>query len=219
MVTISSGISHQGSTRMPHGHLLLCLGIVAVIGTVLAGCATPLPPPPVMGGCPGSNTGPSVRFGSLNLTPTVGLVPVGSTVSKNLIVTSPPPLLQLDFGGPTFTDAFEICVVTNPPVRSTQLGVDVIGLLEDPSPSAGATGPVNYWQNLFAGLLLRPLQDNQTSATGVLKVDVPAQNLVSALTSPPPAGFSSGRMLFTIKLSDGTHQLDLTITCRIRGVC
>ena len=50
------------------GAYLLCLPLLAILG----GCT-----PPPMSGCPGGNTGPSVRYGSLNLTPTVGVVMVG----------------------------------------------------------------------------------------------------------------------------------------------
>jgi len=136
-------------------------------------------------------------------------------VFKTLYVTmSGPLMLQLDAGGPQFSDAFEICVVTNPPARNTHLGGSfVTGMLLDPSPSGGSSGPVNFWNNVFASLLIRPLQDNRTSPSGVLKVDVPAQNLRNAISNPPP-GYSSGRMLITINPGDGAHQLDLTIAPR-----
>ena len=166
---------------------------------------------PAGAGCPGGNIGPSVRYGSLNLTPTVGFVNTTPVVDKTLIVSKTgTPAFQLDFGGPMIGDDFEICVLTNPPARKTHLGVDVTGVLEDPGPLT-AGGSVNFWQNVFATFFVRPLQDDQTDANGVLKVDVPAQNLRNAIAFPPSGIQTTGRMLITIILSDGPHKLDLTL--------
>jgi hypothetical protein len=153
--------------------------------------------------------GPSLRYGSLNLTPTIGVVNTSPEVPKTLYVTmSGAPGFQLDAGGPMIGNDFEICVVTSPPAINTHLGVDVSGQLEDPS--GGPSGPANFWQNVFATFFVRPLQDNQTDANGALKLDVSAQDLRNAIGNPPP-GYSSGRMLITVILSDGPHKLDLTI--------
>lgn len=185
------------------------LGVLVLLG----GCKPSRPaktPPPAVAGCPGGDPGPSVRYGSLNLTPTVGVVNTTPLVAKTLLVNmlNPAPSLQLDVGGPMIGNVFEICVVTNPPARKTHLGVDVTGVLEDPSPPSSAPGA--FWQNVFGSLFVTPLQDDQTDASGVLKLDVPAQNLRNAISNPPP-GFSSGRMLITITLSNGAHRLDLTL--------
>lgn len=190
------------------GSLLLVLAVFALVG-----CKPKPTPPPVITGCPGSNAGPSFRVGSQDLAPTIVVIPPSQPVPKALIVSmSGTPSLQLDVGGPVIGSVFEMCVVTNPPAKNTHLGVDVTGVLEDPSASGAAGGgPVNYWQNVFSTFFVRPLQDDQTDGNGVLKIDVPAQNLRNALSSPP-AGYSSGRMLITVQLSDGLHKMDLTLT-------
>ncbi len=185
---------------------LLCLGLLATVSS----CTSP----PMGGGagptgCPGGSAGPSVRYGSLDLSPTVGVVTTSLIVPKTLYAKAPPPVLQLDPGGPMMS-VFEICVVTNPPARNTHLGVDVMGVMEDPPPAAAGSGPFNFWQNVLWTYFVRPLQDNQTDANGVLKIDVTASSLYNAISNPPP-GHSSGRALITIILSDGPHKLDLTV--------
>jgi hypothetical protein len=201
-------------------HYLVCLAFVVI----LCGCTSSAPPRPTptpsptpvprAAGCPGGNLGPSLRYGSRNLTPTFGTINTSPVVPKTLYVTiNGASDIQLDAGGPMIGDVFEICVVTNPPARNTHLGVDVTSVLEDPSPSAGPGGPVNFWQNVFATFFVRPLQDNQIDANGVLKLDVSAQSLRNAIINPP-TGYSSGRMLITVILSDGPHKLDLTIAPR-----
>ena len=178
-----------------------------------------VPNPPVIVGTTdvggGVPAGPSVRYGSLNLTPTVRVVPKNpGIVAETLVVSAPPASLEL-FGGPVLGSVFEIVVVTDPPARNTHLGVNVTGVLEDPSPIGGfsGSGPADFWQRAFNSLFIVPLQDNQTDANGVLKVDVTAQNVLSAIINAPP-GYPSGRMLITINLSDGPHKLDLTLTTR-----
>ncbi|MFC5489388.1 hypothetical protein [Dokdonella soli] len=155
-----------------------------------------------------------MSFGSKGLAPTTGTVTTTITVPATLYVSmNGPPIFQLDAGGPFIGDVFEICVMTSPPAVRTHLGVRVTGVLEDPSPTGGASGPVNFWQNVFATFLVVPLQDNQTESNGVLKLDVTAQSLRNAIVNAPP-GYSSGRMLITIDPGDGQHKLDLTIAPR-----
>ncbi|MGA8763884.1 MAG: hypothetical protein WB562_13545 [Candidatus Sulfotelmatobacter sp.] len=176
---------------------LVCLALTLIVYACKKPPAT---------GCLGSNLGPTLRYGSRNLTPTVGVVNTNPVVSKTLYVTmSGAPDFRLDVGGPMIGDVFEVCVVTNPP--APRLGVDVTGVLEDP---AGPSGPANFWQNVFASFFVRPLQDRPIPANGVLDLDVSAQDLRNAISNPP-LGYSSGRMLITVILSDGPHKLDLTI--------
>jgi hypothetical protein len=185
------------------------LFVLVVLGSFSCKKPTSPPPPPASGGCPGANAAPAFLIGSLDLTPTSAVIGTAQTVPKTLLVSmNGSPSLQLDFGGPVIGNDFEMCVITNPPAVKTHLGVAVTGVLEDPS--GPGTGPVNFWQNVFATFFLNPLQNNQTSASGVLKIDDSAQSLRNAIVNAPP-GYSSGRMLITIQLSDGPHKLDLTV--------
>lgn len=163
---------------------------------------------PKLTGCNDATPAPSVRYGSLNLTPTVGTILPGTTSTHTLWVAKQgtPETLQIDFG--PAQQVFEICVKTSPPAVNTHLGVDVQGVLLDPA-GGPSTGPGQFWQNVFATLILNPLQDNQTDANGVLKVDVSASSLRSALLNTPP-GNPSGRMLFTFNVG-ATYKLDLSL--------
>jgi hypothetical protein len=191
---------------------LLYAGLFMAFGS--CGPLPPPPPPPVATGCPGGIVGPSVRYGSLNLSPTVLQVNPNQPVAATLyVVTSPatsaPPTLQLGTGGPMIGDTFEVCVVPNPPGANppvTVLGSRVTGTLQDPT----GGGPANFWQMLFGGLFIYPLSTQHT-VNDAVKLDVSAQSLISALTPLPTGVPPSGRMLITIILPDGQHQLDLTI--------
>ncbi len=167
-------------------------------------------PTPLAAGCLDGTVGPAVRYGNLNLT-AAAVAPVAPPpVPITLLVDmtgAQPATLQVDGGPPT--EAFEICVTTSPP-SSSQLGVGVTGVLQDPDPSGGPSGPVNFWQNLFGTDLLVPLQSNQPIGGGAIRVVLPASNLRQQLLVTPE-GYSSGRMRFTITLSDGQHILDISI--------
>jgi hypothetical protein len=188
---------------------LLFLGLLVT----LAGCLAPLGA--ALAQCrPGA--GPSVSFGSLNLRPTVRKVPPGPTaVPATLAIltfpaTSAPPIFELSFpvGKKTVTakmKTFELCVVPASP-SVTILGSRVSGKLEDPGP--GAPGAQD-WQFFFGGVFLTPL--SRTHNGRVVKVDVDAPN---ANNSIPPGVQPSGRMLITILLRDGPHNLDLTVERR-----
>jgi hypothetical protein len=188
------------------------------LAMIVAGCggpgATTTPPPlspspSAVGLCHDGLPGPRVRYGSLDLSPTVHVIQPGATASPLLQPrSSPSPAhFQLDVPAINIGDAFEICVTTSPAAANTHLGVFVTGKLEDPVGS-------QYWQDLFSTTFLAPLQNQVTDANGVLEMIVPAQTLLGTMnTNPPPPGYSSGRMLISITPGLGASQywMDLTV--------
>ena len=179
------------------------------MSVTLAGCLAPLADAGAR--CTGT-VGPSVRAGSLNLSPTVVQVPPGPrAVPVTLAVltfpaTSAPPAFQLSFprGGKTVTQqmqVFELCVV--PKSKSLPLGNRVATMLEDPAPGSPSA---QSWQFFFGGVFITSLQ--RTHNGPLVQLDVDAQNLNNSF----PAGVQpSARMLITFILPDGRHNLDLTV--------
>ena len=168
---------------------------------------TPTPNPQVS--CNDATPGPSVRTGSLDLNPTVGVLTPGMVAKRTLFVkmSGTPATYNLDAPGlgPDET-VFEICIKTNPPAANTQLGAAVSGTLLDP---VGAGGPSAYWERVFTTLFVNPLQDTRANAAGVVKLDVTADQMRSALLNAP-AGFPSGRERIMIVIGP-TYELELTL--------
>jgi hypothetical protein len=182
------------------GRRLFLQGLVVALGSSLlasVGAAAKCAP----------TIGPSVRFGSLGLSPTVKSVAAGTTVPLTLTVltfpvTSSPPIFELSFrsGGKVVTakmTTFELCVFPNVPYPA------ITTVLEQPGP---ADPSAQSWQFFFGGVFINPLKNNPSPP--VTRVDVDAPNLNSAI----PAGVQPyGEMLITILLKDGPHKLDLTV--------
>ena len=160
-------------------------------------------------GCPGRNAGPAFLFGPRDLASSSTAVGVGSAVSETLVVSAADGA-DLEIGSrlrPTaIGNAFEMCVITSPPARGAALSAIVSGQLQTTRFAGDADNA--FWQGFFDTYFIRPLQLTPTDANGVLKIDVLAGNLRTALASAPS---SSGEMLITVSLPDGAHQLSLTV--------
>ena len=104
----SSGVKTVGYFMMGASFVLFAL----------AGC--PPAPPPATTGCFDTSPAPSVRYGSLDLVPTVGVIPAGATIKKTLYINngSNPLTLSIDLPGTAPQEVFEICVKTSPSVVS-----------------------------------------------------------------------------------------------------
>jgi hypothetical protein len=125
-----------------------------------------------------------------------------------LIASVPPSgaTIELDFAA--FMSDFEMVVCIAPPPQPTHLGATVTAALKSPMPLG--SGPANFWQNVLFSFFVTPLQNNQVNTAGVVKVDVPAQQLYNAIINSPP-GFSQGEVAITVNLATGPHTLDITV--------
>jgi hypothetical protein len=161
-------------------------------------------------GCPGGNSGPAFLTGARDIASASQAIGTGQAASQTLIVPASGDLQTGSrFRATTIGAAFQMCVITNPPARGAALAGVVSGQLQ---PSRFASDADNaFWQNFFDTYFIRPLQYTPTDARGVLRIDVLAANLRTALASAPSA---SGQMMITVTLPDGAHQLSLTVERR-----
>ncbi|MCC6984546.1 MAG: hypothetical protein IT535_14865 [Bauldia sp.] len=181
-----------------------------------AGAATPVASGPARvdatasAGCPGGNRGPAFLIGARDLATASQAVGTGQAASETLIVPASGDLQTgTRFRTSDIGAAFEMCVITSPPARGAALAGIVSGQLQASRFASEADNA--FWQNFFDTYFIRPLQYTPTDASGVLRIDVLAGNLRTALASAPS---SSGEMLITVTLPDGAHQLSLTVEKR-----
>lgn len=178
--------------------LIICA--IAMLG--LSGCPPPASLPAT--GCFDASPAPSVRYGSLDLVPTVGVVPAGGTVKKTLYINngSNPLTLSIDLPGTAPQEVFEICVKTSPPVVSQIRALQslVTGNVIDPAGD-------QTWQMIFATLFVNPLQETTSNSAGIVRVDVSASQINSALANAP-TNQGTARIQF---LLGSTYELDLTL--------
>lgn len=160
-------------------------------------------------GCPGQNQGPAFIIGARDLASASASIVAGQVAAETLIVSLADGA-ELAIGGrfrsTAIGSAFEMCVITSPPARGAALAGIVSGQLQAGTFASEADNA--FWQGFFQTYFLTPLQLTPTDAGGVLRIDVLAANLRSALAAAPS---SSGEMLITVTLADGAHQLSLTV--------
>jgi hypothetical protein len=163
----------------------------------------------VSAGCPGSNQGPAFLVGARDVA-SMQAIGLGQAASQTLIVPASGDLQTGSrFRTTNIGAAFEMCVITNPPARGAALAGIVSAQLQGSRFATDAD--TAFWQNFFDTYFIRPLQLTPTDARGVLRIDVLAGNLRTALASAPS---TSGTMLITVTLPDGAHQLSLTVERR-----
>jgi hypothetical protein len=178
--------------------VMLIVSVIALFA--FARCT---PPPPTIG-CFDTSPAPSVRYGSLDLTPTVGIIPAGGTVKKTLYINkgSNPLTLSIDLPGTAPQEVFEICVKTSPPVVNQIRALQslVAGKVIDPAGD-------QTWQMIFGALFVTPLQDATSNSAGIVKIDVSASQINSALANAP-TNQGTEQLQF---LLGTTYELDLTL--------
>jgi len=158
--------------------VMLIIPVIALFA--LARCT----PAPLTTGCFDASPAPSVRYGALDLLPTlpVGTIPAGGVHKKTLYVNkgSNPLTLSVDIPGTTPQEVFEICVKTSPPLPPNTFlgGTRVVGTLVDPAGD-------QTWQMIFGTLFVDPLQNTNPNSAGIVKVDVSASQINSALINTP----------------------------------
>ncbi len=163
-------------------------------------------------GCPGQNQGPAFIIGARDLASASASIVVGQVAAETLIVSLADGA-ELAIGGrfrsTAIGNAFEMCLITSPPARGAALAGIVSGQLQPGTFASAADN--SFWQGFFQTYFLTPLQLTPTDAGGVLRIDVLAANLRTALAAAPS---TSGQMLITVTLADGAHQLSLTVEKR-----